>query len=99
MNEQGVHPEFGELTRGGSITIAQEMLRQWDHGALVYCRFGKQYMQNLEKQANSITGNGIGGVPLKFASYLINIKKLIKEHNIDSDQNMFKLKTKTNVQR
>jgi len=34
---------------------------------------------------------------LKSATFLINIKKLIKDHNIESDHNFSKLKTKSAV--
>ena len=53
---------------------------------------------------NSLLNNKDGGnstqvsTAVKSATYLINIKKLIKEHNIDSEHNNFqKLRTKTNV--
>jgi hypothetical protein len=43
----------------------------------------------------------ISGLPLnsgKCASYLINVKKLIKEHNIDSNEhNLYKMQTKNNI--
>jgi hypothetical protein len=72
-------------------------------GKVVYCRFGRSYIINLEKQINSLLNNGGNGTAqlsnaIKSATYLINIKKLIKEHNIDTEHNYFqKLRTKTNV--
>lgn len=49
-----------------------------------------------------LNANANGGAQLshsiKSATYLINIKKLIKEHNIDTEHNYFqKMRTKTNV--
>ena len=54
-------------------------------------------MADLEKRKNSVLC--VSSHPqtnLASASYLINIKKLIEEHNIDGDKKDFKLmKTKT----
>jgi hypothetical protein len=35
-------------------TIAEEIVANHKEGKLVYCRFGKKYVANLEKQLNSI---------------------------------------------
>jgi hypothetical protein len=74
-------------------------VKQEKDGKLVYCRFGKKYITNLERQLNSclISNPTQVSTTLKSATYLLNIKKLIKEHNIDSEHNFHKLKTKTNV--
>ena len=78
-------------------TLAEEIVKASQDERLVYCKFGKQYVSNLEKQLNSIIGNSTTVcTSLRSATYLINIKKLIKEHNIESD-NFGKLKTKTNI--
>jgi hypothetical protein len=34
--------------------IVDELVRANNEGKLVYCRFGKQYIQNLERQMNSL---------------------------------------------
>mmetsp|Transcript_43346 Transcript_43346/g.41755 ORF Transcript_43346/g.41755 Transcript_43346/m.41755 type:complete len:192 (+) Transcript_43346:587-1162(+) len=70
-------------------------------GKLVYCRFGKQYVHNLERQLNSILVSNTTqiGTSMRSATYLINVKKLIKDHNIESEHNFSKLKTKSNVQK
>ncbi len=73
------------------------MLRQQEAGKLVYCRFGKQYLQTLEKQAAYTTPVAQSSTAMKTASFLINVKKLIKEHNIESENGVSKLKTKSNV--
>ena len=63
---------------------------------LVYCRFGDKYITDLEKRKNSVLA--LSNQPhtnLSGASYLINIKKLVEEHNIDGDKKDFKsMKTK-----
>ena len=44
----------GDFTeREHSKTLAEEMIKSFQTDKLVYCRFGKKYMENLEKQANS----------------------------------------------
>jgi hypothetical protein len=39
---------------GGSRSLAEEIVKHHNEGSLVYCRFGKQYVLNLEKQFNSL---------------------------------------------
>ena len=66
------------------------MIRMSDEGQVVYCRFGKEYITNLSKQANSISANPSLAPPMKqIATYLINIKKLIRDHNIESESKDF----------
>lgn len=66
------------------------MTRMNDEGLVVYCRFGKEYITNLSKQANSISANPSLAPPVRqIATYLINIKKLIRDHNIDSETKDF----------
>jgi len=92
------------VPRSSQKFLADELVKADKDGRLVYCRFGKSYIQNLEKQMNSVlnTNTASTGTQLnqaiKSATYLINIKKLIKEHNIDTEYNNFqKLRTKSNV--
>lgn len=41
--------------------MAEEIVKLDKEGKVVYCRFGKQYINNLEKQMNSlVNNNGIG---------------------------------------
>ena len=64
---------------------------------MVYCRFGKQYIINLERQMNSLLNSGQQvATSVKTATYLINIKKLIKDHNIESD-NVVQMRTNANI--
>lgn len=68
--------------------MAEEIVRSYNEGKVVYSRFGKQYVVNLEKQLNAIAtvNQTTVSTSLKSASFLINIKKLIKDHNIESEQ-------------
>ena len=62
---------------------------------VVYCRFGKDYIPNLAKQHQSLMTSLSVSQPMRqIATYLINIKKLIRDHNIESETKDFsKLKT------
>ena len=62
---------------------------------IVYCRFGDKFITDLEKRKHSnICQSNQPSSSLANASYLINIKKLIEEHNIKGDKRDFKaLKT------
>lgn len=65
-------------------------------GRIVYCRFGEKYIADLEKRKNSLlTQNNQPCTTLATASYLINVRKLIEEHNIKGEKRDFKvMKTK-----
>jgi cystathionine beta-lyase/cystathionine gamma-synthase len=66
--------------------IVDDLVKAQNEGKLVYCRFGRSYIVNLEKQLSSLlTSNNQVAISAKTATYLINIKKLIKDHNIESD--------------
>lgn len=52
-------------------------------------------MIGLEKQTNMISNLPVS---TKCASYLINVKKLIRDHNIESNEhNLYKMKTQNNI--
>lgn len=58
---------------------------------LVYCRLGEKYVADLEKRKNSnISALNQPSQCLGSASYLINVRKLIEEHNIDGEKRDFK---------
>lgn len=58
---------------------------------VVYCRFGQKYIIDLEKKKNANIASAPHHVPgLGSFSYLINVKKLIEEHNINSEKREFK---------
>lgn len=72
--------------------ITDYLLNSTKAERLVYCRFGTKYITDIEKKKNSL----IVSQPFNLSSftYLINVKKLIDEHNINSDKKDFKtLKT------
>ena len=66
-----------------------------ENGYVVYCRFGKEYITHLAKQHLNLINNPNLSQPMRqIATYLINIKKLVKDHNIESESKDFnKLKT------
>lgn len=75
--------------------MADDLVKAYNEGKVVYCRFGRNYIEKLEKQLKSILNSGGMQVStsVRIATYLINIKKMIKDHNIESE-NVCKLKTK-----
>ena len=93
--------QSGNCRSGPPKILAEEIVKQFNEGKLVYCRFGRQYVTMLDRQINSLIGNTQNPVStsLRSATYLINVKKLIKDHNIESDHNFAKLKTKNNIQK
>ena len=56
---------------------------------VVYCRLGEKYIQDLEKRKNSNIAS-VQPTNMNTATYLINIKKLIEEHNIKGEKRDFK---------
>ena len=66
-----------------------------EHGYVVYCRFGKDYINNLTKIAQQLINSPNLTQPMRqIATYLINIKKLVRDHNIESENRDFEtLKT------
>lgn len=72
-------------------TINDYMINAKEANRLVYCRLGEKYVQDLEKRKNSnLIAINQPTSNLSSASYLINIKKLIEEHNIDGERRDFK---------
>lgn len=72
------------------------MVRHHNEGRVVYCKFGKRYIENIERQLNSGTGGANPGTSIRTATFLINIKKLVRDYNIESE-NFFKINTRSNV--
>ena len=61
-----------------------------ENGYVVYCRFGPQHISNLAKQALNLINNPHLSQPMRqIATYLINVKKLVKDHNIESESKDF----------
>ena len=80
-----------------SNTVTDYLINANAANRLIYCRFGEKYITDLEKRKNSVLSqSNQPHTNLGCASYLINIKKLIEEHNIDGDKRDFKsMKTKS----
>ena len=62
---------------------------------LVYCRFGKKHIEDMIKRKNSNI-SCLNSVPAT-QSYLINVKKLIEENNIDGEKKDFSKIKSTNL--
>lgn len=85
------------LTKPNSQFIVDDLVRAFHENKLVYCRFGKNFIINLERQMSSLLQtNGQVAISAKTATYLINIKKLMKDHNIESD-NVVQMRTNSNI--
>lgn len=98
MNKEGRGPPDRTPTDiAYSATVTDYMINAHAANRLVYCRFGDKYISDLEKRKNSVLAHSNQPhLNLGSASYLINIKKLIEEHNIDGEKRDFKsMKTKS----
>lgn len=81
-----VCPEIKEAN-----VISDYLINAKEANRLVYCRFGDKYITDLEKRKNSnITALNTPNMTVASCSYLINIKKLVEEHNIDGEKRDFK---------
>lgn len=61
-----------------------------EQGHIVYCRFGKDYVSRIAKEQQALINMPGLTAPMKqIATYLINIKKLIRDHNIESESKDF----------
>ena len=69
--------------------ISDYMLNAKEVNRIVYCRFGEKYISDLEKRKNSNISS-LNAPNQSSASYLINIKKLIEDYNIDGEKRDFK---------
>lgn len=79
-----------------AATVTDYLINALKANRLVYCRFGEKYINDLEKRKNSVLSQtNQPHTNLASASYLINVKRLIEEHNIDGEKKDFKsMKTK-----
>jgi hypothetical protein len=58
-----------------------------DANKLLYCRFGEKYIADMERRRNSnLSALSQPSQNLGTATYLINIKKLIDDYNVESDK-------------
>jgi hypothetical protein len=57
---------------------------------VVYCRYGKDYITKIAKEQQALINTPGLSQPMKhIATYLINVKKLVRDHNIDSEEKDF----------
>ena len=74
-----------------ATTISEYIINARDANTLIYCRFGEKYLSDMERRMKSqITAISQPSTNLSTATYLINIKKLVEEHNIDGEKRDFK---------
>lgn len=80
-------PGFLEIAPAN--TISDYTINASEAKRIVYCRFGEKYISDLEKRKNSNISS-LNAPNLSSASYLINIKKLVEENNIEGEKRDFK---------
>ena len=87
-------PEIKEASN-----MNEYMMNAKEADRLVYCRFGEKYIADMEKRKNSNISalNTPAHTAFNSASYLINVKKLIEENNIDGEKKDFKNLKTTNL--
>ena len=80
-------PGFIEIAPAN--TISDYMINAKDANRIVYRLFGEKYITDLEKRKNSNISS-LNAPTMSSASYLINIKKLVEENNIEGEKRDFK---------
>lgn len=84
-------PEANTGDIASASTISEYILNAREANSLVYCRFGEKYLTDMERrQKSQLTAINQPTSNLSTATYLINIKKLVEEHNIDGEKRDFK---------
>ncbi len=88
-----------QTIRDSSTILPKYMVAMFDINKVVYCRYGRDYIPSVAKQIQMAIQNPTLCQPVRqIATYLINIKKLVLEHNIESDEKDFtKLRTKGKI--
>ena len=68
----------------GSLT--EYMVSNWNRNRLIYCRFGEKHLETMEKRRKSNLAEANQPMSnLGTASYLLNIKKMVEEMQVDGD--------------
>ena len=80
-------PGFMEIAPAN--TISDYTINALEAKRIVYCRLGEKYISDLEKRKNSNISS-LNAPNLATAAYLINIKKLVDENNIEGEKRDFK---------
>ena len=76
--------------------MSDYMVQNWQRNRLIYCRYGEKHLEAMEKRKSSNLASANQPMQnLGTASYLLNIKKMIEEHNLDSEKRDFKKMTTT----
>jgi hypothetical protein len=84
-----VKPDIAKL-RAEATQLQTYLLQMSNDGRVIYCRFGKDYIAKLQKEALALINSPNLTNPMKqIATYLINIKKLVRDHNIESESKDF----------
>jgi hypothetical protein len=74
-----------------AANLSDYMMNARDAGRMVYCRYGEKYLVDLERRKNSNLSSACQPTQnLSTATYLINIKKLVEEHNIEGEKRDFR---------
>lgn len=69
------------------MNISDYIIHAWHHKKLIYCRYGEKYVSDLEKRKKSaLCDANLPSQNLASASYLLNIKRLIEEHQFDGEK-------------
>ena len=62
--------------------MSDYMVQNWQRNRLIYCRYGEKHLEAMEKRKSSNLASANQPMQnLGTASYLLNIKKMIEEHN------------------
>lgn len=88
-NKGGTPEDRANSDIPNAATINDYMINAKEVGRLVYCRYGEKYMQDIEKRRSSNIASINQPINYASASYLINIKKLIEDYNMESDKKGF----------
>jgi len=82
-----IRRDRGECDISDCVTISEYIIDSFHRKKLVYCRYGEKYVMDLEKRKkSSLAESNLPSQNLASASYLLNIKRLIEDHNFDSEK-------------
>jgi hypothetical protein len=86
-----IRRDRGECDISDCVTISEYIIESFYRKKLIYCRYGEKYVLDLEKRKkSSLAESNLPSQNLASASYLLNIKRLIEEHNFDAEKKDFK---------
>lgn len=84
----------GDCDISECMAISDYIIDSYHSKKLIYCRYGEKYVTDLEKRKKStLCESSLPSQNLASATYLLNIKKLIEEHNVeDGKKDLKKMK-------